>query len=315
MNKKALKSPLKILAATSVTIFSLLSVFTSTAAWFDSQRNLKNGANEMAITTTHNLKEIRIYSSSLASIEDGYVFNQTPIQTITTSSTIPSADDEWKYQEGSSSAVPYTSADPVTMNPQIVDPTDSSGTHMVDDPFSPLNPYHPLLMVIEYKEPISVTAEEGLSVKMETDHRFLAPARSSYAKDSDDLTADIETISNDSKFPLSSLVHTYSSSYSDIDDVPYSYYFDDDQEKVGRTDVGGLEHGSFASIATKNNVVFPIFDQHPTIFTADVGDEVACVAIILEYYIEVIEYIYSYYVGLPALELNHDTYCDWRMLV
>ena len=44
----ASKTALKLVSATSMTVFSLLSVFTATAAWFDSQRNLNEGASQAA---------------------------------------------------------------------------------------------------------------------------------------------------------------------------------------------------------------------------------------------------------------------------
>ena len=43
------KTALKLVSATSMTIFSLLSVFTATAAWFDSQRNVHNDGDNMQI--------------------------------------------------------------------------------------------------------------------------------------------------------------------------------------------------------------------------------------------------------------------------
>lgn len=314
MKRTKNKSPLKIMAATSVALFSLLTVFTSTAAWFDSNRNINNEAGQMEITIAHNLKEIRIYPAETANLAEGYEFSTTPIQTITVDTGASPTNSDWQYEDSQGSTQGYDSADPVTMNPQIVDPTDSSGVHMIDDPFSPISPYHPLLMVIEYINPVVPSNTDPLAVKMHTDHNFLTPARSSYSKESNDLPAEM-VIQDDSVFPLSSLIHTYSYGYTDANDIPFEYALTPEQVTASKPNVSSLQHGSFASIATKNNAPIAMFDQDPTIYTVSSGEGISCVAIILEYYVEVIEYIYSYYVGEEALEVNHDAYCDWRMLV
>ncbi|MCR5079567.1 MAG: hypothetical protein K6B65_06615 [Bacilli bacterium] len=171
-NTQKRKNLLKIAAMTSMTVFSLLAVFTGTMAWFNASRVLNNGANQMEIGVTHNLQSIKIYPVVTANIEDGYEFSATPIQTITVNSPAPSISD-WQYQEGGSSAVPYDSAEVVPMNPQVSNPTSSSGSSMVDDPFSPISPYHPLLMIIEYKDAVTVNATETVTVKMETNNNFL----------------------------------------------------------------------------------------------------------------------------------------------
>ena len=92
MSRKALRSPLKLLAATSVSIFSLLTVFTSTAAWFDSRRSLDNGGDNFEVQslqgalkqlTIHELadEDEFIYDSQTKEVT-GYVFNSTPASTV-----------------------------------------------------------------------------------------------------------------------------------------------------------------------------------------------------------------------------------------
>ena len=84
MKKFSSRNALKLVSATSMTIFSLLSVFTATAAWFDSQRNLNEGANEMAIhPVSGNVKKLTIHKlvdeDNLDENTPNYIFNSSAI--------------------------------------------------------------------------------------------------------------------------------------------------------------------------------------------------------------------------------------------
>ena len=56
------KNALKLVAATSMTIFSLLSVFSATAAWFDSQRNLNEGATSFGVASGSTINLVSCYA-------------------------------------------------------------------------------------------------------------------------------------------------------------------------------------------------------------------------------------------------------------
>ena len=133
MGKSLMKSPLRILAATSVSIFSLLTVFTSTAAWFDSRRSLDNGANQMEVAVTTQFKSLSIYRAVNAT-DEGYYFSQTPDYV-----TDPSRD--WVANPVISLGSPLN-LDPATPNPA---------------PYSPLSHHHPLMIVVEYVQEINAS--------------------------------------------------------------------------------------------------------------------------------------------------------------
>lgn len=291
MNKKALKSPLKILAATSVTIFSLLSVFTSTAAWFDSQRNLKNGANEMAVSVTGDLESINIYRATTADV-NGYAFNPVPTQTIIAEWT--GGEPVFKYKNaGDAEYSDYTSSAKITMNPNVIIDNVS-----MEDPFSPLSPYHPLMLVIEYREEIDAS-EKKVKISAETNKNFLTPAKSVT-----NVNLPAETIAATGN-PMSSFIKTYSKGYDKDDEVDFSFTSSTLESS------SSIQKSSFATL---NGDQLPTFNSSPVFFT-DNQNQIKKVALILEYNIEVIEYIYYYHLGESILDNTITAICDWSLMI
>lgn len=149
MKKAGFKSPLKILAATSVTIFSLLSVFTSTAAWFDSQRNLKNGANQMEISPVAGvLKSVGIYNHS------GPVSSDT------------------------GSTYTFTKVGSVSFDIDGMSATGVLETSFPMNTYSLMNPYQPVLFLFEMNENV-LDQDINLLAKLPNNHDFLVETNSS----------------------------------------------------------------------------------------------------------------------------------------
>jgi|GEM_PF-2155540 len=294
MSKRVLRSPLKLLAATSVAIFSLLAVFTSTAAWFDSQRSLNNGANQMEINVAGPLEKIDVYRAETANV-DGYEFASTPIQEILVSDWI-GGDAVFGYKNsGDSSYHTYDdSKDALTMNPSVL----VDGEPFAD-PFSPLSPYHPLMMVFTYRETIDAS-EERVKIYAETDHNFIedsiAPAPSNELLAGEGIKADGN--------PLSSFIRTYSKGYDENTNVPFTY-------TAQALKDNSMQKSSFVTIQEEQT---PVFNNEPTLFATQTGS-VKKVAVIFEYYIDAVEYVYSNNIGNPIIDDVIYAICDWRLYV
>lgn len=276
MNKKLLRSPLKILAATSVTLFSLLAVFTSTAAWFDSRRTFDNGANQMEIQNIYNFKELNIYvplaagGVNVGATDVTYSFESTPASTYTRSSQAHSDI-----------------------------PLGGVGNH-----YSTLDPYHPLLMIIEYESVVT----DALYIRAKTTEKFICPA------DDDDRHAKSDIINgSEENYPLSSVIHFSSKCYPSEDDL-----FDDqltsESWQYSRNTVQGddWQQASFASVTGGGGFAF----EQQIEVCRSLSRDTMLVAIVLEYDIEVVSAISAYYMGEEFIS-NSDTFlpffCDWTM--
>ena len=111
---------IKIAAATSMVVFSLGAAFAGSAAWFNSVSSLAQDVNQMAVESLDgNFSSLKIYNSIFADKND-YYFSKTASQTIEVKS--------WKD---------FTLKDYVALTM---------------DTYSPLDPYQPIMMVIEYTD-------------------------------------------------------------------------------------------------------------------------------------------------------------------
>ena len=286
MNKKALKSPLKILAATSVTIFSLLSVFTSTAAWFDSQRNLKNGANEMAVTAVNELESLTIYRPTSVSAGQ-YVFG---------------TDNEHKTVLNVGDALNSS----IYLGPDMT-------------PYSPLEPYHPLLCVARYSRDLYVQNDGKVKIKATGAQGYVVPI------EGDETSFEIldwnttqqlfttklydGTQKTVSKLPLSSIVKFYA-----------TYYESEDAFLAGGSNtytystaaIHGWHSSQFIDVSGGGADV--VASDEAEIYKVESG-KVRVIAFVMEYNIDSINNISSRYIGNEFMNEDLPFACDWVLEV
>ncbi len=110
------KQTFKLIGATSVAIFSLIAVFTATAAWFEASRTREIGANEMQVHKMDFVSTLTIYEPVFADATH-YYFSTTPA--VVGEDTVPLGGGESIFK--------------------------------ADDP------YHPLLIVIDFSGAVSNT--------------------------------------------------------------------------------------------------------------------------------------------------------------
>ncbi len=282
------KLNLKIIAATSMCVFSLFALFSGTIAWFNVTQAATNNANQMGINAVTELEYIKIYRSTSATSE-GYTFSETPIQTIFADRA--NGMPELKFRSDDSEPwASYTSAAMVNMNPDII--VDSVPT---EDPFTPLSPYHPLLMVIEYRSELTTT-ENAATITAETSHAFIAPS-----VDTNGSALPAEGI-RASGNPMSSFIKTYAQGYDSATAVDFSYT---------TAELSAMQSGAFATLNDSGN---PVFNNNPTFFSENTNP-VKKVAMIFEYNPTMIDYVYYYYVGETVLDETIATVCDWTLFI
>ena len=289
MKKAGIKSPLKILAATSVTIFSLLSVFTSTAAWFDSQRNLKNGGSNFEVSSQNGVFNKLSVHDMVFTDNNQYQFNQDPIGTIEMV--------DWSTKE--------------------IRSTFSGGSPFEMGKYDYLEKSHPMLLLIEVGEgnsPVAVDATNPVVVKASTyiDYYLGDGRRTLYNQ---------EQVENDEGInPLSSVLSFSSISFASTDALSAI-----EGTKTMETASGDITYNTFDVVKntlgeSKSFVQFDgedydEFESDINIFSARYGTSVKYIAIVFDYYEVAVETIYNTYLGDPALEEELYFSCDWTLVV
>lgn len=168
--------------------------------------------------------------------------------------------------------------------------------------YSTLNPYHPLLMVVEYDSPIT----SSLYIKAKTEARFICPV------DGDtNHVISREITGEEEPYPLSSVVHFSSKCYASraafLTDQTSSWAY-----SRNTIQGSGWQQAGFASIASGGGFAY---EQQITV-CHDISGTTSVVAIMMEYDIEVVSAISSYYMGEEFISNseNHLPFeCDWTM--
>ena len=280
---------IKIAAATSMVVFSLGAAFAGSMAWFNSVSSLAQGVNQMAVESLDgNFSSLKIYNSIFAD-KDDYYFSKTASQTIEV--------DSWKD---------FTLKDYVALTMNT---------------YSPLNPYQPIMMVIDYTDVIQVGSSATLKINATTPINYFV---------GDTLGDENKALAYDDN-PLSSIVHSYSFSAPNANYLSNTYsgtYNQQDAYHIAAKTVGqveGLEdfqNNSFVDLSAQNH-----FSSSVDFFDSSVKNgnyDIKQVVIILDYYQDALEYIYNEYLGEDVL----DGYvfdqggdptirfkCDWQVVL
>ena len=285
---------LKIIAATSMTIFSLFAVFSATYAWFMANKNVYNTNDNFDVNTVSGMFNKMTIHKSVNITDDEYIFDADPWGTITI--------DDWKNKQFSK---------------------DFDGSCLMGR-YDYLEKSHPILMLIQLGEdegtgyeasqnsPIKVTA------KASTDYFVgdMAAGRTIYAANQ---------IDSNHINPLSSVV-SYRSTYFDSDSSLEAYY-DEDNFTQGLTtydtytfSISSLNNATGSFTQFSNNA-YSDFLPNQTVFTTSSLDytdptatyRVKYVAVVFNYYEAAMEAVYSAFIGDPVLENVLVFNCDWSM--
>lgn len=262
--KKSGNKTLKIVCATSLCIFSLLSVFVGAWAWFIAKRSVGVSNDDFKINNIGEVvSSVEFHTLNQEKEIDGvtyYLFNKTPSSTVT-------IEDGEGTQTGSISLGTYSS----------------------------LDPHHPVLMLFELNNAAAAT------ISLETD--------SFYITDGVELAA--------TNNPLSSVVEFYSFTYSSTRRDPTSLY--SRTKTVDGTDYYSLGTSEFipgtnsSSFVDMNNGEFTgTFNSEVSVYNGSTSG-MEYIGIVVDYYAESLEYIFSHYMGNSLLDNEITFACDWEM--
>ena len=292
--KKVGNKNLKIIAATSMAIFSLLSCFTATYAWFAAKRKAVNESSELSIDGySDKLKQITFHELNNKIVGETYEqctfkFNKEPVGKM-----------EYDYDTNTF--------------------TKTGNTNVVLDNYDALEHEQPLLVLIELSDDYGSSDADSVVIAASTkdsDQVFIgerivdendeqAPAYSLA-----DPSHIVKTQGGKSFYGFSNAVGFYSRSFSTTD-------FSSTFSAASTYDFSGLNNRkSFVEI---NN-----FDDSSAFSTRipsiiSVQGSVKYIALIIDYYPDAIEYIYTTFLGDHTLEDTYDGWlyflCDWSLEV
>lgn len=314
---------IKIVAATSLSIFTLLSVFAATMAWFAMNDNT-NG-DGMMITTKRlsgRLQSVYVHSfNSENSSSSSFSFNKTPIA---------SYDYNWETQ---------------TMVPDANNPS----TWDMGD-FTSLDRDHPLLMVFAFDKDyvsenggdmfirgvttvggdnLSTTFVNGVATET-TGGGFLGARNDTGGPFYTLPQEDVNDAEHPERILMKKVPYTEGGKQKYRDYYALSSVAKFSSKTFSNSEYETLSSGSYLTFATNslekgesfttiNNATDKyVFNQNPYLFKSHGTETVKYVALIIEYNQDAINYIYSTYLGDSGLNQYDSIFhfsCDWSLEV
>ena len=337
--KKAGNKNIKIIAATSMAIFTLLTTFSATFAWFTALRKTNDSADDFAIETASGALESisfhRLIENGKTMVTEGgisrpskYEFEKTPVGTITY---------DW---HADTQTISYTSVGDTSLDLET---------------YTPLDQEHPLLLMINYREEYLASGNDRTITARSMVSHYLGERSggnpvcdldgsvySSGQADANEMILKQEAVIDENThvqavnslgnpiyknwFPLSSAVKFQ---YSELAETGKSY---DGQLSIDDvTTANTYEFNLTASeetteLKTGTNFVTiddeteeTPFNRNVDIYSANAGKHIKHIALVIDYNPDSIEYIYSTYLGNRVLEEDLDGFlyftCDWTMVI
>ena len=297
--KKSDKKNLKIISAISVALFSLVTVFTATAAWFCSFSTVDgDGMDIKPISDKGRLRQVTVHEcADIKNINSVYSFKREPSFTLT-------------YNWGNTV-------------------TNKISVNMGE--YSPLEPYKPLLFVFELSGEFRSTSASDFYIKGKTPvPGFLGDLASTGYPAYDLLntesgmhlgTRDIDTNDDGVEetvgvYPLSSAVTIKTIGYSSDEYTSLLNGSSSSTIDIASTLVNSLDNKGFVN--TNGSTIS--FLREKTFFSSTGNNQkISRVAMIVDYNGDAISAIYQTYLGDDTLEDAFNGYlcfkCDWNLEV
>ena len=283
---------------TSVTIFCLMSVFTGAFAWFQSIKNqtatdngmaIKDQAGKLNYVEFHDVVDITTDANGRAT---GYSFDKNYYGKIT-----------YNWSTGKF--------------------TKEGNTSIELDAYNPLDVNHPVLMIFALNEDYPLRSQGYITINGTTETEDYIGAREGdepkYELDDPDLILDTKTVEEKvyNVYPLSSVVQFY---YQDFSASQYATHISGTTLDYTIDDETGLNtNETFVSV--DNEAETTEFNQTAALYSsrASATETVQYVSLVIDYYPDAIDFIYSTFLGDSVLEENLDYtlyfVCDWSMEV
>lgn len=281
---------LKIVAATCVTMFSLLAVFSGCFAWFSLNKEV-NSSGEV------NIEQISGYFHKLT------IHNAVNI-----------SDEKYQFDTN-----PWGSITVKDWDTKTLDYSFESGSCFMGS-YGVLEKIHPVLFLFELGDDTVTnyvaTSEAPINITAKTDIDY-------YIGDGVDgrtIYADNEINVASGKFnPLSSVVRFSSRTFAtsaDLGTITKQNGFTNEEGDTYNTfdfDSNSLSNpGSFVNFDTNNS--YDSFNSEPVIYSND-STAVKYIAVVFDYYEFAVESIYGAFLGNEVLSNEITFTCDWTMVI
>jgi len=273
-----------------MTIFSLLTVFSATAAWFGMNKDVDtSGTNINVVNPNGKLDSIEFFTFKEMMNDGidntGFKFNTTAVGSM-------------------------------SFNYATETVTTTGDTSISLDNFTLLNPEHPLLLIFNLNGEYSLGEDEFIIRALTERTSFLGERSSIDGSPVHDLSNPSSYLRKDETtqtayYALSSVARFL---YQELSDDDYATLTSGTSLDFAYTSLTNNEN--FVSI--DNATETSSFNSNPT-FYASTNNTVSHVALVIDYFNDAIEYIYSTYLGDDVLEDTYDYIlhfeCDWSMEV
>ena len=299
MNKGTKRKTLSLIAATSMTIFSLFVVFVGAFAWFSANAHTVTDGNSVNVKVLGKFSKISYHQFSGTPTETNWSFNKTPYASI---------EYDWDTHK-------------------LGKPKDGSGNELSEfkfemEQYDPMNQNKPVLVLVELRKDFD-TSTEGkvlINASTTTDGFMGAKVESEgvkLPKYNLDGTAPnlklktevVEEVSVD-YYPLSSVIDFKTKAFSQKE---YNTWNSGSTYDLTSGDTAAPHDHNFVSV--DNNADISTFEKESCVFDSGVESTVKYIAVVVDYNPAAIEYIYSTYLGDESLEVNYDYIlhylCDW----
>ena len=296
MKKRANNALLKIVAATSVTIFSLFAVFTGSLAWFQTIKQQRDTADTMRVNDlAGKFKQMTFHNLA----DNG--------KTISTNE----AQCSFKFNK--------TAAGTISYNWSTKQFNNTGTTSIALNPYETLDRYQPILLLIEFQQEYQDLGAGDAVISATVNHvdgkGFIGARNATTNSPEYDLSNSniYQTINNKNYYWLSSVIRFFSKSFdaSSFSTLSSGSTYD--------FTLGNMDNQShFVSINSSNET--SSFTESIDIYSSPADTDIQYIAVIVDYFPDAVEFIYSTFLGDATLESAEYDYelnylCDWKMEV
>ena len=292
-DKARLGINLKIASATSVVLFTLLTVFVGTYTWFQSARFKDSNNNDIAVTQRGKFQSISFYSCTNVTNNEN--------------ESLTSFSFDMDY----TGCISY---DWDTFSYSTDGITDLSLQQY--DPFS--NKHRPCLAIVELNREYD-TDEDYIKIDLSTESAgFLGAVdtenKTKVYKLGEDSELLVKSEDGVDYYPLSSVVDFKYKAFSADEYDTWTNGKDTYDVTIGQLTDGD----NFVSVV--NATQYSHFENDINVYSSSRGQNVKYIAIVIDYYFDAIESIYSTFLGDDVLESNSYQYilhfiCDWSWAI
>lgn len=289
MKKLSQSKSLKIVAATSVALFSLVTVFSATFAWFSMNEQVGNNGQQVTVQPASGYFHKLSIHNVVEHDDDNYRFDINPWGTLTI--------ENWNTRE-------------------IITSFDEDADPCFMGSYDYLEKIHPVLFLFELGddtvENYTATSQDPINLRASTATDYYLG----------DITTG-KTLSATGN-PLSSVVRfssTVFASHGDLEDIITEGGVEKTDAETGvktiydtydfSTDILA-NSGSFTQFNDSGS--YDSFNQEPVIYSSTTAT-VKYIAVVFDYYELAMETIYGAFLGDEILEDTLGFVCDWTMVI